>query len=160
MRYRVSRNIRVGRLLIIPVTAALLFVNIYVFFISGQRADNSAYYIVPGISAIVLIVAILFYRYFDRAMTIEYDEMNMFITDKSGTHTIPLGDIKSLTMTTTRLNDIFQWKLVYIENQMTEEFVLFFPRPLNLNLGSFGKAILNLNPNAQGTASFLWTNPN
>ncbi|HEX8516356.1 MAG TPA: hypothetical protein VF868_09170 [Bacteroidia bacterium] len=149
MRRRISTNIRVGRLLILPLTVGLLILNIYVFFISDDKLDNSSSFIISGISVIFMVIGYFLYKYLDNEKTIEYDDNNMYVSGKFGTKEIQLAKITSLIMTPTRLNDNFKWKIIYIDKDNTEGFVIFFSRPLNVNLADFSKAIMTKNSDAK-----------
>ncbi len=148
MRKRISRNIRVGRLLIIPLLIVLVFFNIYIFFFLGEKLDNFTFIFVPGLTIIFIIVGYFLYKYFDNFQTIEYDENKMYVSDKFGVKEILLDKIISLTMTTTILNGTFKWKIIYIDKDR-EEYASFFPRPLNINLADFSKTIKTKNPDAK-----------
>ncbi len=60
-----------------------------------------------------------------------------------------MENVLSLKMTTVQLNSHYGWRLTYKDHDHTENYLIFFSRPLNANLPGFTHEILRKNPNTK-----------
>lgn len=148
MKKRVSRNIRIGKYLVLPFVAIYVVGNVYTFFVE-ETPDKVMMFVVPLTCLIISLIGYFLFKYFDKAKTIEYDNNHLYVSDKFGMETVPLEHIVSLKMTTTKLNGNWGWKITYLDIDKVEQHASFFPRILNINMEGFHQQIKNKNPQAK-----------
>lgn len=147
MRKRVSADIRAWRFFVIPAVVILAYFNIRAFADTDEAAGFTGF-IFPVISLVVVIICCFIYRSLDRAETIEFDDMHLYVSGKQGAEVIPLESIVSLKMTSVHLNERYRWRIIYRDSNLHERSVTFFPRPLYENMIELANAIRSRNNDA------------
>lgn len=149
MKKSVSSSLNGIRYFIILFLIGFVIINIVNFVNEVENHDYLSFIISLSFLIVFSLILYLVFKYLGTFKTIEYDSNFVYISDKSETKTILLGDVVSLKMSKLKINNNNGWKLTYKDEDNTDMIVKFFPRHLHVNLAEFGDEILKNNPNAK-----------
>jgi len=74
-----------------------------------------------------IIAFIIAYRSY-YASTLEFDDENIYVSNKRGGDVIPLENVASFKLTSLQINNRHFWKLFYIDDIGADQSIKFLPR--------------------------------
>ena len=117
-RLRISRSLEAGKYVMLVIGLVLITV---LFFLNEDTNTLIT-------CAIFLVISGVLYYLFSNAKTVEFDEVNMFISNKKGNEVIPLTNIFRIKLTMTQINNDNFWKIKYTGEQGEKLAVRILPK--------------------------------
>lgn len=122
MRYRISSDTRTTKYLFLAIGIGLVVV-----IINSLGEENFNPKDLIGYFAFLLPCA-LFYYFFDRTKTVEYDNQFMYVIWKNEEEKVALRNIIQIKLTMTSINDRSLWKISYHDQSGAKKSVRFLPK--------------------------------
>src|SRR4051812_20165274 len=116
-RIKISRSLEGGKYVMLLVALAAI---IPLFFFWNDT------HTVIACSVFLALSAILYYL-FNKARIVAFDDLNMFVSNKTETEVVPLINIFKIKLTMTQLADANFWKINYIDSNGKRTAVRILP---------------------------------
>jgi hypothetical protein len=145
-RIRISRSRPLFKYLIYFIILFCLYLVIG-YTISGRSNDTI---IIAGIIGVIAIVAAYNENY---TSIIEFDDDNMYISNKRFKDEIPLKQIVSIELSSARVNQSHYWDIKYNDLANGEHTLQILPKSKNFSL--FKERVKEKNPSVEITDS-VW----
>jgi hypothetical protein len=130
----------------------MLAVALFCLYIISRNLNNGRSALIPGaIAAASLFAAYKAYY----ASTIEFDDENMYVTNKRFDDVIPLKNVTAVKLTSLQVNQMHFWKICYYDSLNDKQTLSILPLYKGLNL--FMTRVEEKNPGAEikTTTGFL-----
>lgn len=136
-RIRISRSLEPGKYLIIAIAVILLVVLFY-----SYKETNALICCITFLALLGLL-----YYLFSIAKTVEFDEQDLFISNKNESEVIPLNKVFGIKFTMTRINNNNFWKIKYVGNDGNKKAVRILPKRDKFD--AFKKLVKEKNPGVE-----------
>ncbi len=142
-RLRISRSRPFFKyLLLVVILFCLYLIIVNAFF--GHSNTNSSTIITAAIIGIIALFATYNERY---APVIEFDDENMYLSNKTSNEEVPLKQVTAIKLTSNRINNSHYWDISYCDNSDNNYIVQILPNIKNFKL--FRERVKEKNPQAE-----------
>lgn len=120
------------------------FVTLFCIYIMIMYHNDGRSIIIAGIAGVISFI-ITYRSYY--SSTLEFDDENIYVSNKRGDEDIPLKNVTSFKLTSLQLNNRHFWKLQYTDDIGDEQSIKFLP--LYGSLDSFMDKVKMKNPEVE-----------